>query len=451
MSSRRLKLGYFALEGMNSFATIYYFNYFYFFMQQRFGFDNKANLALAALGGGVYAVCSWGAGKVARRVGYFNALKLGLLTMMTSLAVGLALNSAVGITMVMLLTTVGMCFIWPTIEALVTEGEPASEVPKMVGIYNLTWAGTAALANFSGGAMLQHLGLRSLFYVPMAIQVVQLSLTFWLEGQARRVQQRSADLEPAPGEAETRALAVAGAGDRAAELRRGARPSAGAASRESTEVSESLDTGVLAAVAAPEDGRASELASSGARHGKTFLNMAWLANPFAYIAINTLIATIPGVASRLHLSTTLAGFCCSLWYFARVGAFFGLYCWNGWHYRFRWLLLSYVTLVVTFAAILLTPSLLVLLLAQVAFGIAAGLIYYSSLFYSMDQSDTKSEHGGIHEAAIGLGNLAGPAVGALALQFVPQQANSGALAVTVLLVGGLGGLLTLWRKGCRSP
>ena len=30
-----------------------------------------------------------------------------------------------------------------------------------------------------------------------------------------------------------------------------------------------------------------------------FLRMAWLANPFAYIAIQTLIATIPGMAGVL--------------------------------------------------------------------------------------------------------------------------------------------------------
>ncbi len=174
--------------------------------------------------------------------------------------------------------------------------------------------------------------------------------------------------------------------------------------------------------------------------------MAWLANPFAYIAINTLIAVIPGVARRLELSTMLAGFYCSIWCFARLAAFFGLWFWNGWHYRFRWLLAAYVILVGTFASISLAPSLKVLVLSQIAFGAAVGLIYYSSLFYSMDLSKTKSEHGGIHEAAIGLGNFAGPVVGAAALQFLPQYVNSGTLAVSVLLLLGLGGLVAIGRR-----
>jgi hypothetical protein len=79
------------------------------------------------------------------------------------------------------------------------------------------------------------------------------------------------------------------------------------------------------------------------------------------------------------------------------------------------------------------------------FGGAVGFIYYSSLFYSMDLGDTKGEHGGIHEAVIGLGNCAGPAVGAAALFFLPRYPDSGALAVSLLLVSGLAGLLTIWR------
>jgi hypothetical protein len=173
--------------------------------------------------------------------------------------------------------------------------------------------------------------------------------------------------------------------------------------------------------------------------------MAWLANPFSYIAINTLIAVMPGIALRLGLSTAQAGFCASVWCFVRLGTFAMLWLWPGWHYRFRWLLAAYLALMVTFAAILTIPSLAMLITAQLFLGVALGLIYYSSLFYSMDVGETKGEHGGIHEALIGLGNFIGPAVGAAALHFLPQYPNSGAAAVSVLLLGGLGALLGIWR------
>jgi len=178
--------------------------------------------------------------------------------------------------------------------------------------------------------------------------------------------------------------------------------------------------------------------------------MAWLANPFAYIALNTLIAGMPGVAHRLELSTMLAGFCGSVWCFARGAAFLGLWFWDGWHYRFRFLVLAYVALIGSFTIILLAPNLAALVSAQILFGGALGLIYYSSLFYSMDISDTKGEHGGIHETVIGLGNCAGPAVGAAALQLLPAWKNSGTLAVSFLLLCGMAGLLGIWKRAVKG-
>ena len=153
---------------------------------------------------------------------------------------------------------------------------------------------------------------------------------------------------------------------------------------------------------------------------------AWFANPFAYIAINTIIAVIPELARRLHLSPTFAGFFCSIWFFVRLGTFLVLWQWTAWHYHFSWLVSAFLGLAVSFAAILLVPNLWILALAQIVFGLSVGLIYYSSLFYSMDVGETKGEHGGIHEAAIGLGIFLGPAVGATALRILPAWPNSGA-------------------------
>ena len=80
----------------------------------------------------------------------------------------------------------------------------------------------------------------------------------------------------------------------------------------------------------------------------------------------------------------------------------------------------------------------------------------------MDASEAKGDHGGIHEAAIGVGNCRGPALGAAPLLWVPQYApTGGAVAVSVLLLCGLGGLVGIWktarirltqrRKGAKTP
>jgi predicted MFS family arabinose efflux permease len=413
MFSRRLKTGYLVIEGLNSFATVYFFYYLYFFMQKQHGFGNQANLMLAALNGASYALFAWLAGRFAQRYGYFTALKLGFGLMFAAEAVGSQMGTATGHVVVMVFGILGMSFTWPTLEALVSEGESPAGLQHMVGLYNVVWASTGAIGSFVGGAMLDRLGLQSLFYVPMAIQLTQLALTFWLEAQAR-------------------AAHVGGSHSHGPDQRH--LPATAAAS------------GTTAKPHTAEGAGETEAAA----RSRTFQRLAWLANPFAYIALNTLIAVMPGVALRLGLSTTLAGFFCSAWCFARLGCFWSLWLWNGWHYRFRWLLVAYLALVASFSSILLAPNLAILVGAQIFFGGAIGLIYYSSLYYSMDASDTKGEHGGIHESAIGLGNFAGPAVGAAALQFLPQYSHSGALAVSLLLLCGLGGLTAIWRSG-RTP
>jgi hypothetical protein len=287
----------------------------------------------------------------------------------------------------------GMCFTWPALEALISTDETREGLQHMVGVYNVVWAGTGAAAYFSGGAIMDALGPQALFVVPIFMVAAQLALTFWLE----------------------------------------------------TQCGPTLLTGTPDV---PQAATPSASHSPGTRlGGRSFLLMSWLANPFAYIAINTLVAVMPGIARRLELSTMLAGFCCSVWCFTRFGAFVLLWFWSGWHYRFRWLLAAFIALIASFVAVLIVPNLAVVVVAQVFFGVALGLIYYSSLFYSMDLSDAKGEHGGIHEAAIGLGNCAGPAVGAASLYLVPQYSNSGALAVTVLLVLGLGGMAAIWARG----
>ena len=389
-----IKFSCFTLEGSNSFGTVFYFNYLYFLMRDDFGFGNKRNLALAAALGFIYALSAVRTGKFAQRRGYFSALKVGFTTMAVFFVIGLVLHlffkSAIGQVLSAIGVTVGMCFIWPTLEAFASDGETAEGLPRIVGIYNVVWAGTAAVGFFVGGTLIKLFGYDIIFTLPLAIVLGMLALTF-------RVQRHATEM-----------------------------------------AREALETSVAEHTRAPHQPASPRAA--------TFLRMAWLANPFAYVAIQTLIAVIPGIAAKFQMSPMLTGFVCSLWYFVRLGAFVALWRWEAWHYRFRWLASSFAILVVSFATILMSPNLAVLITAQIFFGAAIGLIYYSSLFYSMDAGDTRGEHGGIHEAVIGLGNCVGPAVGALSLQFLPH-ANSGAIAVSVLLLCGFGGLFVIWKKG----
>lgn len=396
MSPRALKRGYYILTAVSTVAASYYFNYLFFFLHDRFGFDDRTNLWVAALHGGIYMFAAWQGGKFAERRGYVTSLKVGFAGLVLCVTTGAWMTTAAGTLIVLAVYTMVLLLIWPALEALTTADEPPERVPHAVGVYNLTWSGAAALAYFTGGPLYDWLGAGLIFWIPAALFLLQLVMVLWL---MRHVP------PPAP------------------------RPD-------------------VAEVVVIPHGPPIELRDQ-PRRSVTFLRLAWLANPLSYVAIYTLFAVMPGLAAQLGLSPTHVGVFCSVWLFARLVAFSVLWHWTGWHYRFRWLVGGYVLLVASFASILLAPNLTVLIVGQIVFGAATGLAYYSSLFYSMDLSETKAEHGGLHEAGIGLGICAGPAIGALSLHAFPNWPHAGALAVTGLLSAGLVAMVWVWRSGTR--
>ncbi len=395
MTPTRRKAACLTLEGLNAFACAYYFNYLFFLLRDQFGFGNRGNLMVSALHGLIYVASAWFGGRFAQRHGYLTALRMGSAGMGLALLVGSAFPTIAGQVLALAGWTFLMCFTWPALEALVSEGEGAARLPQMVGLYNVVWAGSSAIAYLIGGALIERLGDKSIYWLPAAVYAAIYGGATWLARQ--------------PGSPTPTVLSP------------------------------------VPPAHTPEP-EAFRQPVSPAR----FLQMAWLANPFAYIAINTILAVIPQIAAKLHLTTTETGIFCSLWFFVRLGAFVLLWQWTKWHYKFRWLLAAFLALIASFTTLLLASPLWLLVLAQIVFGLATGLIYYSSLFYSMEIGETKGEHGGLHEAAIGAGIFAGPAVGASALWLAPARANAGTWAVSALLLCGLVGLVTLRLRRGRS-
>jgi predicted MFS family arabinose efflux permease len=377
--------------------VVYFLNYLFFLLRDEYGFGNRENLAVCAVHGLCYMLASWQAGRFAQRFGYFTALKTGLLLMLASLSLGMMLSPVLAQVLLLTVWTTGMCCMWPSLEALVTEGESDRGVARMVGVYSLTWSVAAALANFSGGAMFDHLGRHSIYWIPACIHVVQLMMVFWLQKRPE-----AATLIHAH-----KPVSMAGHTPEAAALQQPIKP-------------------------------------------KAFLWMGWYSNPFAYVAVSTIVAVIPRLADRFGLSATQSGLLFSIWMFVRIAAFASCWHWTGWHYRFRWLLAAFGGLVIGFMGMVLAPQLWMAVTAQLFFGAAIGLIYYSSLFYSMDVGDTRGEHGGLHEAALGVGVLVGPAIGAAALQIAPSLPNAGMWTVSGLLAVGFAGLGALRWLGRRS-
>jgi MFS family permease len=385
----RLNFHVFVLEALNALSTAFYFNYLFFFLKSEYQFTNLQNLLVCALNGAIFIPCALLGGKYGQKHGYVNAFALGSVIMVAALAVSMFVSGIPELMIAMCVWTFGMCFTWPNLEALACDHVDPAKLPGIIGIYNVVWAGGGAIAYFSGGALAEALGWRSIFWLPAVINGVQIIIALYLHPHWKKIS--------------TAPVRVTG------------------------DLHESHPRGPL------------------------FLKLAWIANPFAYIAINAVVPVFPTVAAKFQLTPKFAGFFCSVWFFSRMFTFALLSLWPGWHYRFRYLILAYIGMVLCFVGVLLIQNLWAVVAVQVLFGWCLGLIYYSSLYYSMHVGDTKGEHGGAHEAAIGAGIFSGPAIGATSLALFPDQPQSGVFGVALVLFIGFVTLLIVRRKRIKRP
>src|SRR5262249_14832660 len=72
-------------------------------------------------------------------------------------------------------------------------------------------------------------------------------------------------------------------------------------------------------------------------------------------------------------------------------------------------------------------------LGQMGLGVSMGMIYSASLYFGMVLSDGSTEHGGYHEALIGLGQIIGPGAGAITAWGWAGNTATGIEAVSVVI------------------
>jgi hypothetical protein len=165
-----------------------------------------------------------------------------------------------------------------------------------------------------------------------------------------------------------------------------------------------------------------------------------IALPAMYVVNFSLGAILPNMPVIRALSPAMQTVYGSIWIGARMIMFVILTMTVFWHTRPRLLLISAIALLIGFVFMTLTPQPLVdpvvsLVGGQIVIGVAMGLIYTASLYFGMVLSQGSTEHGGYHEALIGLGGTIGPGAGALTQYLWP-----GNLGVSIMAVGGVVGI-----------
>ena len=285
---------------------------------------------------------------------------------------------------------------WPALESLVSSGAEPGAMARRLGVYNCVWSGAGSVTFALAGIVLKYWE-PGIFVVPTLVHAAMAALLWSLD---RRRDAREA-------------------GDDAPEADDAPHP-AGAAEPELL-------------------------------HSRTLaLWMSRLALPATFVVISSLLAAMPTLPLIQRLDPAARTAVASVWMASRWVSFLALGATSWWHTRPRALLWAAVLLLFAFVAItgrdqwlpgsprLATGPWVAWIVAwQVLLGGALGLIYSASLYFGMVLSDGSTEHGGYHEALIGLGTVIGPGAGALAERLGGGDPRWGVVAVAAVLAASV--------------
>lgn len=358
-----------------------------FVMNHRFGWQMRQNFLLATGQGIVYVPGALSARWLAERFGRRAALSWIYLVLAALALVAAAAKSPVVIAVLLLGFTFVIGTSWPMLESLVTTGVDASALGRRVGTYNMIWPAAGFVAIAVEGLIIRY-WTAGVFVIPAAVCVASAAL---LAFRRPETPVPPPIVEPSPA-------------------------------------------------AEPELIRSRTLA----------LWLSRTALPATYTVVYGLMPMMPSLPVMKRLSTENQTLVSSVWLGTRWIAFAALALGTWWHTRPRALLWAAVLMLVSFFGMTLAPSTLFpaarisyaadltsLILWQGALGLSLGMIYSGSLYFGMVLSDGSTEHGGYHEALIGLGWLIGPAAGAAAEILLPNNMMAGVTAVGAVIAASV--------------
>lgn len=368
----------------------------FFYTHHRLGWGLEQNFRLAVVQGIVYTCGALLAARLVARVTPRTALAWVHLGMAAAAAVGAVVVSysdgaARGWIVLgpLLVYTFLSAIAWPILEGMVsTGGLDALHLSRRLTTYNLVWSGTMAIVLAVDGILIQS-GPAAVLAVPAAAHALAAGWAFFgkHQGNASPPSMAPAALTPEPELMRVRTVA---------------------------------------------------------------LWISRLALPATYVVIFGLMPMMPFLSVMQSLTTRAQTVVSSTWPAARWGAFAAFALGTWWHRRPRILLAAAWLMLVAFIAMTGRPSefwaasrsspdidLAWMVAWQALLGASLGVIYSGSLYFGMVLSDGSTEHGGYHEALIGLGWVLGPAAGAAAGWVSPGKVGPGVTAIGALIAASV--------------
>ncbi len=188
--------------------------------------------------------------------------------------------------------------------------------------------------------------------------------------------------------------------------------------------------------------------SESQERSRKFLYLAWTANFATYFTLGIVRSLFPKLINQLGMGGATTGGLLSAVSFSQVIMFAILSSTSWWHHRIVPLVLSQVGVIASCLLIYLTSDFASFLPVMFLLGSAAGVVYFSSIYYSLDAPAGLGARSGLHEAIIGLGIVAGPLTGGVVAQRwtlrTPYLLSSLVLAASIVAV------LILWNTNGSS-
>ncbi|MHB1462543.1 MAG: MFS transporter [Armatimonadota bacterium] len=352
-----------------------------------------------AFGVGIAISAVYG-GKFVEKYGADRSLNLGLAGTLLAALVGIFAPAGWNLNLALLLTGIFPNFIWPATESTLMRGENNAGVQRNVLKYNLGWAGGSATAFFFTSKLASYGGpnfaARGLFGVPALMCILALVLSVAFMKKFLQIPDTQHPVETNDGYRLT------------------------------------------------------------AKDRKIFRRLGWIFNPMGYVILTICALLTPQFANKMHLNLETSSMFLSVFFLVRLSCFVLFGRWKGWCYHVPMLLSSYFGLAVALLIMMLAPNIYIHMIGQVILGFCLAMGYQASLFYSMAGSETKGEHGGGHEAVIGLGiGIGAFCVGCGSLfaqhELLWKVMAPGIMGITVIICGGLAMYslttnLSFWKK-----
>lgn len=151
-------------------------------------------------------------------------------------------------------------------------------------------------------------------------------------------------------------------------------------------------------------------------YNSSYLHAAWVANFAGWFVVGTIRYLFPKLSIEMGIKPSVLGILIFLLSVSQAFFFYVLSRSSRWHYQLFPLIFFQALGVIGLLFIFFIPSLFTFVLSFIFIGMAGGITYSSSIFYSLNGTQDKGTKAGIHEFFLGIGGLVGPLTGGIFAQ-----------------------------------